>query len=238
MSTTNSARRRLLQALAGGSVITTSLPDTWSRPVVDSVLLPAHAQTTENGDDTVTTDACTSTSTIAFGGRITEGDLRHRIYVEVPTPDFPPDAAFLIYDSNDDPWGGDLLSAFPAEIHIVPLGDCRFEVWLALLSEAGLQFRVGTARLGDRLNLSDVASRLVNNALTVCQDNSNYLNALGTGSVTINQADDTGISGVFSLDVLIHTHEPGRRGYSPFRWTLDDTLFRLTETPYTPLCSL
>lgn len=35
-------RRRLLRAIAGGSMV--SLPQHWSRPVVDSVLLPAHAQ--------------------------------------------------------------------------------------------------------------------------------------------------------------------------------------------------
>lgn len=46
-------RRKLLRTLAAGSgvVLTgTSLPDKWSRPVVDSVVLPAHAQTTGQDD--------------------------------------------------------------------------------------------------------------------------------------------------------------------------------------------
>ena len=43
---TSPARRRLLKSLAaGGGVWTGSkvLPENWTRPVVDSVILPAHA---------------------------------------------------------------------------------------------------------------------------------------------------------------------------------------------------
>jgi hypothetical protein len=42
------SRRKLLKSIAAGSgaiVAGKSLPETWSRPVVDSVMLPAHAQT-------------------------------------------------------------------------------------------------------------------------------------------------------------------------------------------------
>lgn len=45
----SSARRRLLSALAitgGGSFLAKSLPDRWLQPVVDTVILPAHAQIT------------------------------------------------------------------------------------------------------------------------------------------------------------------------------------------------
>ena len=41
-------RRKLLKSIAAGSgaiVAGKSLPDSWSKPVVDSVILPAHAQT-------------------------------------------------------------------------------------------------------------------------------------------------------------------------------------------------
>lgn len=41
-------RRKLLKllTLSGGVATVTKLPATWSKPVVDSVILPAHAQTT------------------------------------------------------------------------------------------------------------------------------------------------------------------------------------------------
>ncbi len=44
------ARRTLLKSIAGGGVVTTaaSLPAVWSKPVVDTVMLPAHATTTGN----------------------------------------------------------------------------------------------------------------------------------------------------------------------------------------------
>ena len=42
------SRRKLLKSIAAGSgviVAGKSLPESWSRPVVDSVILPTHAQT-------------------------------------------------------------------------------------------------------------------------------------------------------------------------------------------------
>jgi len=45
-------RRKLLKSIAAGSgaiVAGKSLPENWTRPVVDSVMLPAHAQTTCSG---------------------------------------------------------------------------------------------------------------------------------------------------------------------------------------------
>ena len=54
------SRRKLLKSIAAGSgaiVAGKTLPESWSRPVVDSVLLPAHAQTS----------ACTTINvTLAF----------------------------------------------------------------------------------------------------------------------------------------------------------------------------
>lgn len=45
------SRRKLLKSIAAGSgviVAGKSLPDTWTKPVVDSVLLPVHAQTSND----------------------------------------------------------------------------------------------------------------------------------------------------------------------------------------------
>ena len=50
----NTARRRVLKstALFSGSMIAAkALPKSWSKPVVDAVLLPAHAATTDTLDD-------------------------------------------------------------------------------------------------------------------------------------------------------------------------------------------
>ncbi len=51
--TSDGSRRKLLKSLAAGSgaiLAGTSLPDKWVSPVVDSVILPAHAQTSSAGE--------------------------------------------------------------------------------------------------------------------------------------------------------------------------------------------
>ena len=50
-------RRKVLKStLAGGAVITTSiLPKKWTKPALDSVVLPAHAATTATGGEGGTT---------------------------------------------------------------------------------------------------------------------------------------------------------------------------------------
>ena len=48
MSESNKGRRKLLKSIAAGSgavIAGKSLPESWSKPVVDSVILPVHAQT-------------------------------------------------------------------------------------------------------------------------------------------------------------------------------------------------
>ena len=66
----NDSRRKLLKSIAAGSgaiVAGQSLPESWSKPVIDSVILPAHAQTTDDSgtlppENTTTT---TTTTTLA-----------------------------------------------------------------------------------------------------------------------------------------------------------------------------
>lgn len=61
----NSRRRRLLGAVAAAGAA--GLPQRWSRPVVDHVLLPVHARTSGLGVRTVTTNCdltCTSGSIV------------------------------------------------------------------------------------------------------------------------------------------------------------------------------
>lgn len=67
----NDSRRKLLKSIAAGSgviVAGKSLPESWSRPIVDSVILPAHAQTSGGpfaGNATTTTPALGTDSVFA-----------------------------------------------------------------------------------------------------------------------------------------------------------------------------
>ena len=55
-------RRRLLkQAIAGGIVGAVFLPERWVRPVVDAVIVPAHAQTSPAPTTTTATPSTTTT---------------------------------------------------------------------------------------------------------------------------------------------------------------------------------
>ena len=58
------SRRKLLKSIAAGSgaiVAGKSLPESWSKPVVDSVILPAHAQTSPGAEPTTFTQTITQT---------------------------------------------------------------------------------------------------------------------------------------------------------------------------------
>ena len=74
------ARRELLKGIAAGSgalIAGKSLPETWSRPVVDSVMLPAHAQT--SGAFTATTRGLTmleGDSLLASAGKVLVQDAQ------------------------------------------------------------------------------------------------------------------------------------------------------------------
>lgn len=54
-------RRRLLSVIASAGAGCTLLPTHWSKPVVEQVLLPAHAQTTDQEDDEIDLRNCVVT---------------------------------------------------------------------------------------------------------------------------------------------------------------------------------
>jgi len=57
----NDSRRKLLKSIAAGTgaaVVGKSLPESWSKPVVDSVMLPAHAATTAADSSSTDNDCC------------------------------------------------------------------------------------------------------------------------------------------------------------------------------------
>src|SRR5262245_29495776 len=62
-------RRRILRrAMLGGVVGAAFLPERWVRPVVDAVVVPAHAQTSPRFTTTSTTTTTTSTTTTTGTG--------------------------------------------------------------------------------------------------------------------------------------------------------------------------
>jgi hypothetical protein len=74
------ARRRLLRALggSGGAVLGTVLTSSWHKPVVEAVLLPAHAQTSEttatNCPVTLTLSGFNDTGSAAYSLSLFVGD--------------------------------------------------------------------------------------------------------------------------------------------------------------------
>jgi len=97
MSDTN--RRKLLKSLAAGSgavIAGKSLPESWTKPVVDSVLLPAHAQTSQFIYDlTLEADPCSG------GGQAAITSLDFNVTGITPLSNGTVDA--FIQGDNGDP---------------------------------------------------------------------------------------------------------------------------------------
>ena len=71
-SKTTDSRRKLLKSITVGSsaiVAGKSLPESWTRPIVDSVILPVHAQTTDDSGTSPPPSECT---TVYYYGESTE----------------------------------------------------------------------------------------------------------------------------------------------------------------------
>ena len=74
------SRRKLLKSIAagGGAIVAgKSLPENWKKPVVDSVLLPAHAQTSPAPTTTAAPTSCTIAMVVfdAAGAPVPSGSL-------------------------------------------------------------------------------------------------------------------------------------------------------------------
>ena len=112
------SRRKLLKSLAAGSgavVTAKSLPESWSRPVVDGVMLPAHAQTT----------VCQN----AWSGQVTfDTATRWEVYEGVCSVDVVASGAGGGSGGQESSSGGSggpstgLLSVVPGEILVVTVG--------------------------------------------------------------------------------------------------------------------
>ncbi|WP_457937716.1 hypothetical protein [Mesorhizobium sp. 10J20-29] len=69
MKNKNVTRRRALKIVASGAVVATiALPSKWTRPIVESIVVPAHAQaspTPTTGTTSTVTGTTTATTTTA-----------------------------------------------------------------------------------------------------------------------------------------------------------------------------
>ncbi len=96
-----SKRRELLKALTlgGGAVAATQLPTTWTKPVVDSVTLPVHAQTTS---ETEPVPECELVQTIR-GATVSCADsvFSETRYYAIRSADAP--CGFQVTESSSDP---------------------------------------------------------------------------------------------------------------------------------------
>jgi len=80
----NDSRRKLLKSIAAGSgavVAGKSLPESWSKPVIDTVMLPAHAATTGvDSSSTQEEESCKNTAIIPGGAVKCSDEPPYSIY--------------------------------------------------------------------------------------------------------------------------------------------------------------
>jgi len=95
------SRRKLLKSIAAGSgavVAGKSLPESWTKPIVDSVMLPAHAQTSactitmEVVDETSTpvpsgTEISETRDEYTFSGTVTPANAGGQVMLSWSAPD-------------------------------------------------------------------------------------------------------------------------------------------------------
>lgn len=74
----NDSRRKLLKSLAAGSgavVAGKGIPESWSKPVINSVMLPAHAATTDDTGSLPTGTVVCSSLVVTSGSRCSPGQI-------------------------------------------------------------------------------------------------------------------------------------------------------------------
>ncbi len=108
------SRRKLLKSIAAGSgavVAGKSLPESWAKPVINSVVLPAHAATTddgsgsEGGDQTTAAPTTTEAPCYVRAGSYC-GDLTNSSSTIMIVVDSQGGLTISIRRSNGDTWSG------------------------------------------------------------------------------------------------------------------------------------
>ena len=140
------SRRKLLKSIAAGSgavVAGKSLPETWGRPVVDSVILPSHAQTSPMVLSCVGT---TATTPSGEGGVLLnfDGNSTCAFFNAAGPGDLVADTMLII--DLDQPSDTDIVPGpganwvFQGEIANVPSGTYTYTVVRAVNPNAGTAF--------------------------------------------------------------------------------------------------
>lgn len=140
------SRRKLLKSIAAGSgavIAGKSLPETWSRPVVDSVILPSHAQTSPAALSCIGT---TDTTPSGEGGIILnfDGNSTCAFFNATGPGDVVPDTMLIIdLDQLSDTdivldQGANWVPQ--SQITDVPSGTYTFTVTRAVNPNAGMAF--------------------------------------------------------------------------------------------------
>ena len=129
------SRRKLLKSLAAGSgalIAGKSLPDSWARPVVDSVLLPVHAQTsqTSRGPFGATSNnpvaMIDSDSLFAQTFKVLVGDAQAGpssfdfTYCITPVSETPANTAVLVTPGDPCPYFAQLFTLDNVEVNSGP----------------------------------------------------------------------------------------------------------------------
>ncbi len=133
------SRRKLLKSIAAGSgaiIAGKSLPESWSKPVVDSVMLPAHAQTSV----VPPVEPTVFTQTLGFnyaaggaiGGTMLTETFDFNLGSLVPTGDGTITISNLAGDLNSDPGERWTIEVGAATVGVTDLpGECVAPVSMA-----------------------------------------------------------------------------------------------------------
>jgi hypothetical protein len=126
MSADAKKRRKLLGAIAAGGAAANLLPSKWSKPVVESVLLPAHAQLSPAA--ALSTFACTATGYLFFSPTSSQSGRT-----------FP--STTLSFSGNDSASAADFTyAAVTGTVSAVATYTASARAYYTVLSSAGTQF--------------------------------------------------------------------------------------------------
>lgn len=135
----NPRRSTLKTLLVGGGTLTLgALPSQWSKPVVDSVMLPAHAQTTETDSPPTDTGPAPNgisvpATSLSFETRRAPSLLDYVIpSARASAPSIP--AGFLCIESTETGWAASYDATGDVLVGSGDFGDCVLLICLGSIS--------------------------------------------------------------------------------------------------------